>query len=331
MYRTMHKLRRDQALDLLLTLKKTLIGSGLQAEDYVLVFPWGNFGEHTYTLGFLRLLRSRYKIGLVLKDSKMWMHKYFPDAADFVIHIPDMYQDLYEELLEISSLTPGCPYVVWTDVIGNGRLNTELVRQGRITLAESYAFALELPLNAELKPLSIAHAPELAANRQSMQQRGTGHALIMPAATTARPLAPEFWYGIYDHLDRHGLNPILDSTFIDWDTRDMRTVKLKQDELINFVAQDCRSVIGLRSGMMDLLGGLTRDLDLRLAALYPVEEATYSLTGTGLNVQGVANTGLAVGRCWNSDRILDVETGPQFAPDGFGNTLAQFLRQDLPG
>ena len=327
MYRTMHKLRRDQALDLLLTLKKTLIGNGQQAEDFVLIFPWGNFGEHTYTLGQLRLLRSRFKVCLVLKDSKMWMHKYFPDSADFVLSIPDQYQDLYEELLEISSLTPGCPYVVWTDVIGNGRLNTELVRQGRLTLAESYAFALELPLVSPLAPLSVAHAPELLANRATMAARGTQHALIMPAATTARPLAPEFWYGIYDHLDQAGLNPILDSTFIDWDTRAMRTTKLRKDELINFVVQDCRAVIGLRSGMMDLLGGLTRDHDLKLAALYPVEEATYSLTTTGLSVAGVAASGLAVGRCWNSARILDLETGPAFSADGFGNTLLDFLRQ----
>src|SRR5438067_1568249 len=145
MYRTLHKQRRDQAHDLLQHLKRTMRENGRDSEEYVYIFPWGNFGEYTYVLGLLPALRKRFKVCLVVRQSKLWMTPYFPNACDFAIELPDAYVDLYEELFEISCLAPGCPYVIFTDVLANGRFNSELVvKPNRLTLAESYAFALEL-------------------------------------------------------------------------------------------------------------------------------------------------------------------------------------------
>jgi len=328
MYRTLHKQRRDRALDLLLSLKKTVRDSGHQSEDFLYVFPWGNFGEYTYILALLPALRQRFKICLVVKESKVWMVKYFPTSCDFIVKIPDVYDDLYEELFEISSMTAGCPYVVFTDALANGRFNSELVvRSDRLTLAESYAFGLELPLETPLTPMSLAQrGPSLLANRATMAERGTGYTLLVPTANTIKNLEPAFWLALYRHLVAYGANPILDTTFVNWDVGPLKTIKLKQDELVEFVAQDCRALIGLRSGILDLLAGLARTTDLKIAALYPIESETYAPGTTGLTARGVARKGISIGRCWNAERVLDIETGPEFDAATFGTELWQFLR-----
>jgi hypothetical protein len=327
MYRTLHKQRRDQALDLLQTLKKTLRANGRDSEDYVYIFPWGNFGEYTYVLGLLPALRSRHKVCLVVRQNKQWMTPYFPDSYDFAIQIPDAYVDLYEELFEISCLAPGCPYVLFTDILANGRFNSELVvKSNRLTLAESYAFALELPLETPVTPLSIAHRdPGLPAQRATKTARGTDHVLLVPTANTIKNLEPAFWIALYHHLAAHGANPVIDTTFVQWDIGELNSVKLTTDQLVDYVVGECRAVVGLRSGILDLLAGLTKTTDLKIAALYPVLDEGAAPATTGLMTRGVSNKGISIGKCWHSTGVLDIETELAFDPAAVGARLVQFL------
>lgn len=327
MYRTLHKMRRDHALDLFLSLKKVMKDSGQQSEDYLYIFPWGNFGEFTYVLGLLPALRKRFKICLAVKESKFWMASYYPESYDFVIRVPDTYVDLYDELFDISCLAPGCPYVLFTDVLANGRFNSELVvKSNRLTLAESYAFALELPLDTPVMPLSIVNrAPDLMAQRTTMRERGSAYTLLVPTANTITNLASGFWLDFYQYLVAIGANPILDTTFVDWDVGDLKQIKLVTNELVDFVVRDCRAVIGLRSGILDLLGGLTKNLDLKVVALYPITSEVHSAATTGLSVRGVSRHGISIGNCWHSANILDLETDLAFSADDCGAQVAAFL------
>jgi len=331
MYRTLHKQRKERALDLFADIKKNITRLGLNGDDYHYILPYGHFGEYAYILGHLPSLKEHHKICLVVPENKEWLTRYFPNSYDFVIPIPDAFLDLYEELFQISYLAPGHPYVAWTDIIANGRFNSELLKYGRITLAESYAFALEQPLNASLTPLSIDN---LVQSPKENRQRPCSNpikkfTLIMPSAITIKPLPPTYWFDLFQFLVEMGLNPIIDSTFIEWDVAHIPTIKLIKDELINFVANEVDEIIGLRSGMLDLLGGLTKTMSLKIAALYPVDSEHFSHSDPGHSVRGYSKGGINLARCWGSNKILDIEVSNSFKKESEGKELKKFLAPSL--
>ena len=147
----------------------------------------------------------------------------------------------------------------------------------------------------------------------------------MPSAITIKALPPTYWLDLFQFLVDMGLNPIIDSTFIEWDTAHMPTIKLIKDELINFVANEVTEIVGLRSGMLDLLGGLTKTMNLKIAALYPVDTKHFSHSDPGHSVRGYSKGGINLARCWNSNRILDIEVSNSFEKGYEGKELRNFL------
>jgi hypothetical protein len=91
------------------------------------------------------------------------------------------------------------------------------------------------------------------------------------------------------------------------------------------VVGECRAVVGLRSGILDLLAGLTKTTDLKIAALYPVLDEGAAPATTGLMTRGVSNKGISIGKCWHSTGVLDIETELAFDPAAVGARLVQFL------
>jgi hypothetical protein len=301
MYKTLHKTRKEEALDLFIQIKGVLKASGRSADEYVYIFPIGNFGEHTYTLGHLPALRNRFNVCLVLKESKLWLTEFFKDSYDFVVSVPDPRLDLYDQLFEISYLQPGFPYVVWSDLVFNGRFNSDLIRQGRLTLAESYAFALELPLDSPLVPLTVN------GNNSAQGPNGHGHTLLIPNATTVKTLNQDFWTNLYYLLKNNNYSPIVDNTHLGWSIPGIEFIQLEKSELIYFVNRACSSVVGIRSGILDLIGGLIScRRGKKLISLLPVDSDFYDPNTTGLRLRGASkNVGLKA--CWGAENIYDVE------------------------
>jgi len=226
-------------------------------------------------------------------------------------------------------LAPGHPYVAWTDIIANGRFNSELLKYGRITLSESYAFALEQPLNSTLSCLNFEHVnPHLAEIRlKNFSSMDNTHTLIMPSAVTVKSLPQSYWIDLFNFLSQIGQNPIIDSTFVEWDVTNLRNIKLVKDELINFVVEKTSAIVGLRSGMLDLLGGLTKQIDIKVVALYPVDSEQYNHTEPGHSVKGFSKGGINLARCWDSKKILDIEVHHSFKKEAEGKMLEEFLVQ----
>jgi hypothetical protein len=301
MYRTLHKQRKDRAIDMFSGIKNVLRNKGYDTEDFFYIFPMGNYGEHTYVLGHLPALRTRGKVCLVLTESKSWLTEFFAESFDFCITIADGLSSYYEELFEISYLSKGFPYIVWTDIFGNGRLNSELIRQGRLTLAESYAFALELPLS------SMPRALKIAERNSRFPGAKKNHVLLMPDATTVRKLDINFWLYLYEKLESQFLNPIFDNTFSKWDVKNIRTVDIIKRDLIHFFDCNCAAIIGIRSGILDLIGGYaSENLDKKVITLMPVDSDFYDVGNTGLNVVGISKYA-GVFPCWKAMNIIDLE------------------------
>lgn len=301
MYRTLHKRRKDRALDLFIAIKSVLKNSKLDPDEFIFIFILGNYGEHTYTLGHLPTLRRKSKICLVITDEKKWLTEFYKDSFDFCVSIPENSNTYYEELFDISYLHPGFPYVVFTDILCNGRFNSDLIRQGRLTLSESYAFALELPLNSELT------APVIQNKNTTIIGNASKYTLLIPNAITAEKLPQDFWINLYLRLEGENLNPIIDSTFLPWSTDHHRSINLIKSELIHFYNNECSSIIGIRSGILDLLGGLTKNSEMhKMISILPVNLEKYTEESTGISVVG-ATKYLGVNLCWNSDNIKDIE------------------------
>lgn len=321
MFKTLHKTRKDNALDLFIQIKKSLVASGHSSDDFVYIFPIGNFGEHTYILGHLPALRKRFKVCLVLKQSKTWLTEFFSDSYDFVVSVTDPLLDLYDDLFEISYLHPGFPYVVWTDIVFNGRLNSDLIRQGRLTLSESYAFALELPLDSPVVPLKIKNNN---FNKNSISRK---HVLLIPNATTVQTLKQDFWIKLCYLLKDNNYSPIVDNTHLSWSHAEIELMKLEKSDLIHFVDNECSSVIGIRSGILDLLGGLiSNQKEKKLISLLPVDSDVYDARTTGLSVKG-ASKNAGINACWKADNIFDIEIDLRF--EDFFSTAQQEILQTL--
>jgi hypothetical protein len=305
MYRTLHKQKRENALDLVLELKNLVRNSNKNPDEFVYILPWGNYGEHTYIMGYLPVVRERYKVCLVLQESKFWLSRHFQKSYDFLISIPDTLSSLYENLYDMSYLRPGFPFVVWTDLIYNGRLNYDLVRQRRLTLAESYAFALEIPLDSQLTP---CHArPREEQGSRSQQQ----YCLLMTDANTITKLPDVFWNCVYKQLDSHGLSPIFDVTTRELNfsgiADEIRTIKLLKDDLIDFVIEKCTAIVGLRSGMLDLLAGIVACMSHRkLISVFPIDSDEYSCEMPAHNWKGVSKA-FGINTIYKSRSIIDVE------------------------
>lgn len=320
MYRTLHKLSRDFAMDMFLLIKKQVVNAGLDGESYIYVFPWGNFGEHTYILGHLPLVRKKNKICLILTESKKWLIELFPHSYDFVVLIPDNFKDKFDRLFDISYFKEGSPYIVWTDIIGNGRFNSELVfKNGRLTLSESYAFALELPLIS--RPLAFSSNFPAADNMPLVR-----NTLIIPGANTAINLDKEYWVNMYNKLKGSNCNPVIDSTYLDWDLDGIEHISLPEVKLIDYVTSKCKAVVGLRSGILDLLGGGADQYRYKIVAIYPVIENSESINSTGLSTKGVANSGVSISKCWSSANILDIEYIIQSDCNPFYNDIVNFIK-----
>jgi hypothetical protein len=301
MYRTMHKTKKDKALDLFISVKNVLTATGLNADDYIYIFIMGSFGEHAYVLGHLKNFRERRKVCLVIKESKKWLLEFFPESADYSVVVPDEMSHLFEELFEISYLRNGFPYVVWTDLVFNGRLNHDLIRQGRLTLAESYAFALEMPLDSKVSPLRLEERTRAANYKEGI------YTLLMPDATTVKKLGLDFWMDIYRNLESASLTPIFDNTLLQWPLPNVRATELVKSELVYFVHNKCSSVIGIRSGMLDLLAGLVScDPSKKLVSLMPIETDTYINGNNMYTVKGVSKYA-GIHACWRSANISDIE------------------------
>ncbi len=222
----------------------------------------------------------------------------FPYSAEFVIFVDDVHRDLFVQLMEISWLREGHPFVASTDRIANGRFNQLLViGHGRLTLAEGYAFLLELPIDTPLTlPAPIDPDPSL---------RNQNTVLVVPHANTIINFDKDFWRILCDRLEAGGHDVVIDGFNSSISDLPFPQVTLPKLEFVRY-AISCKAVVGLRSGLFDLLGGYSRQTNLKLFPLYHII-GNVNRFSTGIHSPGASKSGISVSRIWNSDNIVELE------------------------
>jgi hypothetical protein len=298
MYKTLHHTKKEFAVEFFECLKANLLSHGQNPSEYLFVIPTGGFGEHTYILSLLPTLRRSRRVCLVIEKSKTWLMQIFPYSADFVIFFDDIHTDVLFHLMEISWLREGHPFVASTDHIANGRFNQHLVTgHGRLTLAEGYAFLLELPIDTPLTlPAPVDQDPSLS-NQNTV--------LVVPHANTIVNFNQDFWRIVCDNLAASGHNVVIDSFKSSTSDLPFPQISLPKLEFVRY-ATGCKAVVGLRSGLFDLLGGYSCGTSLKLFPLYHIIE-NINRFSTGIHRRGASKSGISVSRIWNSKNVIELE------------------------
>jgi hypothetical protein len=306
MIRLRHGSAREAAHNFFDVCRSQIKQAGLDPDNTFFIFPTGGFGEFTFICSLLPELRKLAPVALFLPENKMDFVLMFPHSADYVVQYSLMFADYIPELYNLSIRKPGHPFVPFTDWFGDGRFNVELVtHEGRLTLKESYAYALALPLNTAGVRATIP-AGEMLAGLEAPGKR----VLIIPHANTHKHFPAAMWDHVAAQFIGAGYEVLFDTFNYPHPTpAGVQALSLKLPELLrNLPAFDL--VVALRSGLADLLGTVSPADRGKVAILYyvtdrpPVEELRYN------HARGVARSGLALSRIFPGDATLrDIEIG----------------------
>jgi hypothetical protein len=316
MYKTLHQTKRELAVEFFESIKAKLDELGKRPADYVYVFPYGGFGEYTYVLGLLNEVRKSKKICLVVDKNKAWLTQVFPSCADFIVQVDKIYPEIYIELTEISWMREGHPFVVFTDHIANGRFNQALViAESRINLAEGYAFLLELPITT---PLTIPLLPE-----RHEQLTDPNTILVIPHANSIENFRKEFWITLCEELKSYQFKVVVNAFESSHKVIGCESLTLPGIELASYAAY-CKGVVGLRSGLFDLLGGYAKQKNLKVFPIYNINH-NHSRCSTGIQREGISQSGLSIRKIWQEENICEFEAFGDNCAKNIAASIAQNL------
>lgn len=274
--------------------------AGLDPDTTYFVFPVGGFGEFTFVSSLLPVLREKGKVAMFLPQAKVDYFRMFPHSADFVVHYGPQFNPYLSELYHQGACKPGYPFVPFTDWIGDGRFNMELVtKEGRLTLKEGYAYMMGLPLNTAGVQSTVPPGP-LPAGLEGPGKR----MLIIPHANSHKPFNPAVWNTLAQRLQQAGYQVWLETTNYPHPLPpDTQGLSLAPMALLQSLAA-FEAVIAVRSGLTDLIGTVPVHQRGRMAVVYhitatpPAEEQRFNHTA------GVAKSGLALTRIYPGDPTL---------------------------
>jgi hypothetical protein len=295
--------------------------NGMDPDKTFFVFPFGGFGDFTFICSLLPLLRQEGPVALFLPDHRMDFFELFPQAADFVVRYAPHFVQFLPELFHQGMRKPGYPFVPFTDWFADGRFNMELVcREGRLTLKESYAYALGLPLtSAGIEAL----VPEVPLPEALLAQ--ARRVLVIPHANSHKPFQPEMWQILTDQLNAEGYQVFFESTsYPGAIPLNAQLLQMSVKELIGSMGA-FDAVVALRSGLTDLMGSVPSTQRGKLAVVYhvtaepPAEEQRFN------HARGVSTSGLALARIYpGNDSIRDFEVDGDTLDQGEISQITDF-------
>lgn len=304
MIRLRHGSAREGAHAFFDLCKQQVKQAGLDPDKTFYVYPIGGFGEFTFICSLLPALRAEGPVALFLPEGKVDYFGIFPQAADFVVHYAPMFAPYLPELYHIGMRRPGYPFVPFTDWLGDGRFNMELVtKEGRLTLKEGYAYVMGLPLTSPGVRATIPSGDRLP------ELQGPGkRVLVIPHANSHKAFDPVLWQQVTEQFTAAGYGVYFDTfNYHSEPPAGVVPLSLKPLELLrNLGGFD--AVVALRSGLTDLLGTVDPAQRGKLAVVYHVTETPPAEEQRFNHARGVARSGLALTRIFPGDAtIRDIE------------------------
>lgn len=307
MLRVKHGSPRETAQQFFDLCRRQVRAAGLDPDQTYFIYPIGGFGEFTMVCSLLSDLRPRAKVALFLPESKTDFHRLFPHSADFVVFYPPHYSPCLTELYYQGGCLPGYPLVAFTDWIGDGRFNIELVtKEGRLTLKEGYAFMLGLPLTSPGLPATV---PE-GAPPAGLEHPGK-RILVIPHANSHKGFEPALWDELARRCQAAGYEVVFEITnYRHAPPAGVATLSVRPLALLQSLGAFA-GVVALRSGLTDLIGAVPAAQRGKMAVLYHLTEAPPAPEQRHSHSAGIARSGLALTRIYG-----DTESLGDFEIDG---------------
>jgi len=300
MIRLKHGSGRETAQIFFNLCRQHVKAAGLDPDETFFVYPVGGFGEFTFVSSLLPELRKQGKVAMFLPQSKIDYFELFPGSADFVLHYGPQFNAYMGDLYHQGMCKPGYPFVPFTDWLGDGRFNMELVtKEGRLTLKEGYAYMMGLPLTSNGVQATVPPGPPPAG----LETPGK-RVLVIPHANSHKPFDPALWNGIAQRCQAAGYQVYFEAMNYPHPLpAGVQKLTLTPKALLQSLCA-FESVIAVRSGLTDLIGAVPRAQRGKMAVVYhitaapPAEEQRYNHTA------GVAKSGLALTRIYPGDATL---------------------------
>jgi hypothetical protein len=314
MIRIRHGSSREQAHAFFDICRKQVKAAGLDPAETFFVFPFGGFGEFTYICSLLSEMRKEGKVALFLPENKIDFLEIFPKSADFFVRYSPQFISYIPELFLQGMRKPGYPFVPFTDFLGDGRFNVELVaREGRLTLKEGYAFLMGLPLETIG---SAASVPDCALPSQIDTKAPEKRILIIPHANSHKPFGVLTWENLTQRFKKLNYSVFFETTSYKQEVPiDVKSISLTPKQLLKSLPS-FDGVVTIRSGLADLMGSLQANQRCKLAVVYHITENPLSEEQRFNHTSGVTAKGLALSRIYHNETgIRDFEiNGDQLEP-----------------
>ena len=302
MIRIRHGSSREQAHAFFDMCRKQVKTAGLDPDETFFVYPFGGFGEFTYICSLLSEMRKEAKVALFLPENKVDFLEIFPNAADFFVrYSPQFISYLPELFLKVMRKT-GYPFVPFTDFLGDGRFNVELVaKEGRLTLKEGYAYIMGLPLEtsgsaASLPECSLPSAMDVATSEKRI--------LIIPHANSHKAFNANTWINLTECFNELNYSVFFETTSYGKDVPiGVREISLAPKQLLRSLSL-FDGVVTIRSGLADLMGSVPANLRCKLAIMYHITENPLSEEQRFNHSSGVTKKGLALSRIFHDNTSL---------------------------
>ena len=300
MIRIKHGKGREDAQSFFDLCRLHVKSAGLDPDTTYFVYPVGGFGEFTFVCSLLPELRKKGKVAVFLPQARMYYHELFPNSGDFFLQYGPQFDSCLPDLFHFGMCHPGHPFVPFTDWLGDGRFNIELVaKEGRLTVKEGYAYIMGLPLSsAGLPPTIPAGAPPGGLDGYGKR------VLLIPHANSHKPFQPAVWEMVAKRLEDVGYSVYFEVTSYPFALPiGTKSLSMKPSALLQSLAA-FEAIVAIRSGLTDLIGAVPRAQRGKLAVLYhvtatpPTEEQRFCHAG------GVTKSGLALTRIYPGDPTI---------------------------
>lgn len=302
MIRIRHGSSREQAHAFFDMCRKQVKAAGLDPAETFFVFPFGGFGEFTYICSLLSEMRKEAKVALFLPENKIDFLEIFPKSADFFVRYSPQFTSFIPELFLQGMRKPGYPFVPFTDFLGDGRFNVELVaKEGRLTLKEGYAYMMGLPLETIG---SAASLPDCALPTEIDTDVPEKRILIIPHANSHKPFGASTWENLSQRFKKLNYSVFFETTSYRQELPSgVNGISLSPKQLLKSLSL-FDGVVTIRSGLADLMGSVPENQRCKLAIMYHITANPLSEEQRFNHTSGVASKGLALSRIYHDDTSL---------------------------
>lgn len=302
MIRVRHGSNREQAHAFFDMCRKQVKSASFDPDETFFVYPLGGFGEFTYICSLLSELRKEAKVALFLPDSKIDFLEIFPNSADLFVKYSTEFISFIPELFLLGMRKPGYPFVPFTDFLGDGRFNVELVaKEGRLTLKEGYAYLLGLPLSTIGEAAVVPECPLPNEIGRSLREKKI---LIIPHANSHKPFSAATWEYLTKLFMKQNYSVFFETTsYIEEVPIGVNKISISPKQLLKSLTS-FDGLVTIRNGLADLMGSLPKNQRCKMAILYHITASPCSEEQRFNHMSGVTTKGLSLSRIFGDDASL---------------------------